>query len=300
MTATWRMLSGRCPAGPGVRRRARDEATTARGGPGRTRRLDRAGAAEGRWRRAARAGGPPGAVRRLGRITGDLLTSRSGGQKGTPPAQMRGLSGEPLAAGSGLRRGLLSARGPRGFHPLGHRLLLFGRHRTALPRRCGVGRGLRNRGGRSRRPRAEERRAAGFAGAEAPRILSTSFNALISACRRSISLWRSAIAFAITLMVFFRGCIVNRSTRPARPSASMGADSSPTRARRPDGARSPSTLAAAVLARVRTWLSRGRTARPPHAPATAAQDHRGGPPVAGGAVPGSTRPRLSGRSTQLP
>ena len=30
------------------------------------------------------------------------------------------------------------------------------------------------------------------------------------------------------------------STRPARPSASMGADSSPTRARRPDGARSPS------------------------------------------------------------
>ena len=40
--------------------------------------------------------------------------------------------------------------------------------------------------------RAEERRAAGFAGAEAPRILSTSFNALISACRRSISLCRAA------------------------------------------------------------------------------------------------------------
>ena len=37
----------------------------------------------------------------------------------------------------------------------------------------------------------------------------------------------------------------------------MGADSSPTRARRPDGARSPSTLAAAVLARVRTWFLRG-------------------------------------------
>ena len=36
--------------------------------------------------------------------------------------------------------------------------------------------------------RAVERRAAGFAGAEVPRILSTSFNALISACRRSISL----------------------------------------------------------------------------------------------------------------
>ena len=47
--------------------------------------------------------------------------------------------------------------------------------------------------------REEERRAAGFAGAEVPRILSTSFNALISACRRSISLCRAAIAFAITL-----------------------------------------------------------------------------------------------------
>ena len=53
--------------------------------------------------------------------------------------------------------------------------------------------------------RAEERRAAGFAGAEVPRILSTSFNALISACRRSISLCRAAIAFAITLMGFFSG-----------------------------------------------------------------------------------------------
>ena len=53
--------------------------------------------------------------------------------------------------------------------------------------------------------RAEERRAAGFAGAEVPRILSTSFNALISACRRSISLCRAAIAFAITLTGFFPG-----------------------------------------------------------------------------------------------
>ena len=61
--------------------------------------------------------------------------------------------------------------------------------------------------------REEERRAAGFAGAEVPSILSTSFNALISACRRSISLWRSAIAFAITLISFPRGCIVRRSTR---------------------------------------------------------------------------------------
>ena len=56
------------------------------------------------------------------------------------------------------------------------------------PRRRGVGRGLRDRGGRSRRPLREERRAAGCAGAEVPSILSTSLNALISACRRSISL----------------------------------------------------------------------------------------------------------------
>ena len=67
--------------------------------------------------------------------------------------------------------------------------------------------------------REEERRAAGFAGgAEVPRILSTSFNALISTCRRSISLWRSAIAFAMTLMSFSRGC--NRSVvRRAQGSA---------------------------------------------------------------------------------
>ena len=53
--------------------------------------------------------------------------------------------------------------------------------------------------------REEERRAAGFAGAEVPSILSTSFNALISACRRSISLSRSAIAFSMTLIGFYQG-----------------------------------------------------------------------------------------------
>ena len=53
--------------------------------------------------------------------------------------------------------------------------------------------------------REEERRAAGFAGAEVPSILSTSFNALISACRRSISLWRSAIAFAYNTHKFSQG-----------------------------------------------------------------------------------------------
>ena len=61
--------------------------------------------------------------------------------------------------------------------------------------------------------REEERRAAGFAGAEVTSILSTSFNAWISPCKRSISLWRSAIAFAMTLISFPRGCIVRRSTR---------------------------------------------------------------------------------------
>ena len=46
----------------------------------------------------------------------------------------------------------------------------------------------------------EERRDVGRdGGADAPRICSTSVNALISAWRRSISLWRSAIACAMTL-----------------------------------------------------------------------------------------------------
>ena len=68
------------------------------------------------------------------------------------PRRAAGGGRRAAAGGGGLLRGFLSACGPRGFHPLGHRLLLFGRHRTALPRRCGVGRGLRDRGGRSRRP----------------------------------------------------------------------------------------------------------------------------------------------------
>ena len=84
----------------------------------------------------------------------------------------------------------------------------------------------------------EERRAAGFAGAEAPRILSTSFNALISACRRSISLCRSAIAFAMTLMSF-PGAVssVGRHALGSAERVPMGSDSSPTSVRRPDGAR---------------------------------------------------------------
>jgi len=47
----------------------------------------------------------------------------------------------------------------------------------------------------------EERRGEERAGgADAPSICSTSVNALISAWRRSISLWRSAIACAMSLM----------------------------------------------------------------------------------------------------
>ena len=67
--------------------------------------------------------------------------------------------------------------------------------------------------------REEERRAAGFAGAEVPRILSTSFNALISACRRSISLCRAEIAFAMTLMSFPGLYPPSVDTLRARPSA---------------------------------------------------------------------------------
>ena len=69
------------------------------------------------------------------------------GQKDTPTADGARTRRGP----GGLLRGFLSALGPRGCHPLRNRLLLFGRHRSALPRRLGVGRGLRDRGGRSRR-----------------------------------------------------------------------------------------------------------------------------------------------------
>ena len=86
----------------------------------------------------------------LGPISDDLLTSRGGAHRGIHrgPAAAR----TRRRAGGGLLRGFLSALGPIGGHPLGHRILLFGRHRSALPRRLGVGRGLRDRGGRSRRP----------------------------------------------------------------------------------------------------------------------------------------------------
>ena len=83
--------------------------------------------------------------------------------------------------------------------------------------------------------REEERRAAGFAGAEVPSILSTSFNALISPCKRSISLWRSAIAFAMTLIKFFPGAVSSVARRALGSGSGrvpMGCDS---RHSNPDG-----------------------------------------------------------------
>ena len=109
--------------------------------------------------------GPP-KVRQPGHPRRSRLSSGEAGRqlwqptyKTSPPAGAhRESHRRPAAArtrrrdGGGLLRGFLSALGPIGGHPLGHRILLFGRHRTALPRRLGVGRGLRDRGGRSRRP----------------------------------------------------------------------------------------------------------------------------------------------------
>ena len=165
--------------------------------------------------------------------------------------------------GGGLLRGFLSALGPIGGHPLGHRILLFGRHRTALPRRLGVGRGLRDRGGRSRRP---PRRGAPSHGLRrrggGPEDLVDVVNALISACRRSISLCRSAIASAITF-IGFPGAVssVARCARRgrARPWVWILTQRG--------GGWKPNQL---TLAGPR-WAGcagRGRTARPPTARAT--------------------------------
>ena len=78
----------------------------------------------------------------LGPITRELLNLPDLGQAHRP-ARTRGLVGEPPLAGGGSvhRRGqaagyfaaFFPALGPIGCHPFGHRLLLFGRHRTALP-----------------------------------------------------------------------------------------------------------------------------------------------------------------------
>ena len=158
--------------------------------------------------------------------------------EGTPPARTRGLIGEPPPADGGLLRGFLSARGPRGFHPLGHRLLLFGRHRSALPRRLGVGRGLRDRGGRSRRPPRGGAPSRGLR-------RSGGHEHLVDVVQR---LDFRLQALDLTLAVGDCLCYDTHklSQELYRPSLEalwapaervpMGSDSSPTRVRRPDGA----------------------------------------------------------------
>ena len=99
----------------------------------------------------------------------------------------RAAAGTSRGQGGGLLRGVLSALGPIGSHPLGHRLLLFGRHRTALPRRRGVGRGLRDRGGRSRRPPRGGAPSRGLRRSGGPEDPSPSAASATSAQRRALS-----------------------------------------------------------------------------------------------------------------
>ena len=184
-------------------------------------------------------------------ITGDLLTSRSGGQKDTPPAQMRGLI---RRAGGGGAAGYFAAFFLRAAQEAFIRsdtasfsLAVIGRRFLAGVASDAVSAtGVAATAGR----REEERRAAGFAGAEVPRSLSTSFNALISACRRSI-----VAAYPNVDLLIPSG--PRRSTRCSRrawtPATSDGSGSSPSRP----------PPASDNLRRGRTWLSRGRTARLP-------------------------------------
>ena len=94
----------------------------------------------------------------VGRITGVLLRPDLQPVRKAHRPPDAALIREPHRGGSGLLRGFLSARGPRGLScrtppPSG-----FGRHRTALPRRCGVGRRLRDRTWPQSGRREEERR----------------------------------------------------------------------------------------------------------------------------------------------
>ncbi len=103
--------------------------------------------------------------------------------------------------------------------------------------------------------RGERRGEERAVGADAPSICSTSVNALISAWRRPISLWRSAIACAMSLMghgelpACLTGSANSRTTaasRFSRSASSSGRCSSPTRWWRPT-----------------TGSSAERTAKPP-------------------------------------
>ena len=155
----------------------------------------------------------------LGPISDDLLTSRSGGQKAHRSRERRGLSESRRQPAAGYFAAFFLRAAQEAFirsdtasfslAVIGRRFLV-GVASDAVSATGVAAAAVR---------REEERRAAGFAGAEVPRILSTSFNALISACRRSISLCRSAIAFAMTLMSFPGLYPPSVDTLRARPSA---------------------------------------------------------------------------------
>ena len=146
----------------------------------------------------------------VGRITGDLLTSRSavkhtacaavGAYRGAAAGRRRQRARRGQAAGyfaafflrSAQEAFIRSDTASFSLAVIGRRFLV------GLASDAVSGTGVATAAGR----REEERGAAGFAGAEVPSIWSTSFNVLISACRRSISLCRSAIASAIAFMGF--------------------------------------------------------------------------------------------------
>ena len=125
----------------------------------------------------------------------------------------------------------------------------------------GVGRGLRDRGGRSRRPPRGGAPSHGLR-----RRGGGPEDDLVDVVQR---LDLRLQALDLTLPVgdclcynihrFSGGCIVSRSMRPARPSASMGLDSNPTRG---GGGGEPNQLALAGP-RWAGCAGRGRTARLP-------------------------------------
>ena len=119
----------------------------------------------------------------------------------------------------GLLRGFLSALGPRGCHPLGNRLLLFGRHRSALPRRLGVGRGLRDWGGRSRRPPRGGAPSRGLRRSGGPEHLVDVVQRLDFRLQALDLTLAVGDCLCYNTHKFSQGCIVRRSTRSRlRPS----------------------------------------------------------------------------------
>ena len=125
----------------------------------------------------------------LGPISDDLLTSRSGGQKAHRSRERRGLSESRRQPAAGYFAAFFLRAAQEAFirsdtasfslAVIGRRFLV-GVASDAVSATGVAAAAVR---------REEERRAAGFAGAEVPRILSTSFNALISACSPNLSGW---------------------------------------------------------------------------------------------------------------